>query len=236
MSFMRGDTTVERVLLQNLKEGDHEAFAVLYNEYANYALRVAMAVTGNKANAADAVQEAFLRVYRNIQSFDLNQSFEPWFYRILINECNRILGKNTKVVYVEDFTESQLENSEEDDYKFEKYEDLYTAIQHLEENNKIPIILRYLKGFKESEIAEILGVNINTIKSRIFKGKQKLKGLLEKMEDKSSEEYGRHIDRQDSVLKGSTKKKSSRKAAVTEQDQRRKAKTERNEESESYGR
>jgi RNA polymerase sigma-70 factor (ECF subfamily) len=71
---------------------------------------------------------------------------------------------------------------EEDDYSFEEYEDLYKAIESLEDGNRIAITLKYLKGFKEAEIAEILGININTVKSRLFKGRQKLRNIIEKFE------------------------------------------------------
>jgi RNA polymerase sigma factor (sigma-70 family) len=182
---------LDRALLQKIIEGDDQAFAELYNKYADYALRVAMAVTGSKANAADAVQETFIRVYKNIDSFDIDKPFQPWLYRILINECNRILSKNSKVIFIDDFTENNLLGSDEDDYKFEQYETLYKAIESLEDNNKIPIILSYLKGFKDSEIAEILGLNINTIKSRLFKGRQKLKRLIEKLEGNGDYEASR---------------------------------------------
>jgi RNA polymerase sigma factor (sigma-70 family) len=173
---------VDKALLQNVKEGNNEAFEELYNEYAGYALRVAMVVTRNKANAADAVQETFIRVYKNIYNFDISKPFEPWIYRILINECNRILGKSSNVVLVDDFVDKNLLGSMEDDYRFQEYESLYKAIENLDDSNKVPIILKYLKGFKESEIAEILDINVNTIKSRLLKGKQKLRKLIEKLD------------------------------------------------------
>jgi RNA polymerase sigma factor (sigma-70 family) len=173
---------LDREVLQRIRQGDNEAFAELYNKYADYSLRVAMAVTRNKANAADAVQEAFIRAYRNMHTFNLDKDFEPWFYRILINECNRLLGKNSNMVLFDDFIENNIESSIEDEYNFEEYESLYKAIESLEDNNRIPIILKYLRGFKESEIAEILGININTIKSRLFKGRRKLKNVIERLE------------------------------------------------------
>jgi RNA polymerase sigma-70 factor (ECF subfamily) len=184
---------LDRRLLEKIREGDNEAFAVLYNNYADYALRVAMTVTRNKMSAADAVQETFIRVYRNINSFDLEKTFEPWFYKILINECNRILGKDTKTIAIDDFIENSSDHSKEDDYKFEEYETLYKAIDSLEDMSRIPIVLSYLKGFKDSEIAEILGLNINTIKSRLFKGRQKLKRIIERLEEtnKGDGSYGR---------------------------------------------
>ena len=186
---MIGVVNLHRELLQNIIEGDRDAFAELYNKHSEYALRVAIAVTRNKMSAADAVQESFIRVYKNIHSFDIDKPFEPWFYRILINECNRIIGKASNTILVDDFIENNPQGAIEDEYKFEEYENLYKAIESLNDNNKIPIVLKYLKGFKENEIAEILGINVNTIKSRLFKGRQKLKSVLEMLEGGSGN-YG----------------------------------------------
>lgn len=187
--FEIGVVNLDRSLLQDIKRGDQNAFAELYNKYAGYMLRVAMAVTRNKMSAADAVQESFIRVYKNIDTFDTDKAFEPWLYRILINECNRILGKTSNTIPVDDFLENTLQGAIEDDHKFQEYESLYKAIESLNDENKIPIVLKYLKGFKEKEIAEILGVNVNTIKSRLFKGRQKLKNVLEILEG-GNENYG----------------------------------------------
>lgn len=184
---------MEETLIKRIKEGDNTAFEELYNGYAGYGLRVAMAVTGSKTSAADAVQETFIRIYKNINNFDEEKPFKPWLYKILINECNRILSKNSKVVLIDDFTQGSLQGVMEDAYNFEEYENLYKAIEGLEDINRIPIVLKYLREFKEAEIADILGININTVKSRLYKGRQKLEKLIEKLEKghKGDGSYGR---------------------------------------------
>jgi len=169
---------MDDILLQRVKAKDKEAFRVLYDQYANYAMRVAIAVTKSSALASDAVQETFIRVYYNIDKFKSGHPFEPWLYRILINECNRLLKKGSKVSYISDYIENGLDVSQEDKHNFEEYEELYRAIKDLDSKFRIPIVLKYLKGFKEAEIAEIMDININTIKSRLFKGRQKLKKVL----------------------------------------------------------
>ncbi|WP_163195793.1 RNA polymerase sigma factor [Clostridium thermarum] len=173
---------MENELIIKIKSRDRASFEELYNIYAEQALRVAMAVTKDKTSAADAVQEAFIRVYKNIDSFDESKDFKPWFYRILINECSRLLSRNSKAILISDFLENGIDNSRYDHYNFQEYETLYKAVNKLKDINRIPIILKYLRGFTESEIAQILDININTVKSRLFKGREKLKkylGLLE---------------------------------------------------------
>ncbi|HHT50781.1 MAG TPA: sigma-70 family RNA polymerase sigma factor [Eubacteriaceae bacterium] len=169
---------MEQKLIKEIKKGDHKAFTTLYNKYAEYALRVAIAVTKNNANGADAVQETFIRVYRNISKFDTSKNFKPWFYKILINECRRIMYFSTDAVTIDEKIINNKQFSKEDFYPFQEYEGLYKAIQNLDEINRVPIILKYLQDFSEKEVSEILDLNINTVKSRLYKGRQKLKNIL----------------------------------------------------------
>lgn len=175
---------MEKDILKRVKEGDQEAFRELYNKYADYALRVATAITRSETTAADAVQETFIRVYYYIVDFDLSRPFQPWFYRILINECNRLMKKKGKTISISDYLENDMSFAKDDVHQFEEYELLYKAIGKLEDINRIPIVLKYLKGFSEAEIAEILAINQNTVKSRLYKGRQKLKEYMEKFEER----------------------------------------------------
>lgn len=170
----------DQELVVCIQDGDTQAFRVLYDRYFDYAIRTATIIMHhNESYAADVVQETFIRVYQNIHLYHVDRPFKPWFYRILINECNRLLKKNGKVVSVGDFVLQHEESALPETHYFVEYEELYNAIQKLEPHNRVPIILKYLNGFKEKEIADMLEVNINTIKSRLFKGRQKLKGFLQ---------------------------------------------------------
>lgn len=175
---------MEKDIILKIKEGDKEAFSKLYDEYAEYAIRMATAITKNSSDASDAVQETFIRVYRNIIFFDHEKPFKPWFYKILVNECNRIKKHNTKVILIDQYSDHDATKSKEDHYKFEEYEKLYAAIQNLKEIYRIPIILKYLNDFAEKEIAEILDININTVKSRLYKGREQLKKTLSHMKER----------------------------------------------------
>ncbi|NLX85861.1 MAG: sigma-70 family RNA polymerase sigma factor, partial [Clostridiales bacterium] len=85
-------------LIQKIKAGDSSSFKKLYDMYADAALRTAAGITGDSELAKDAVQETFIRVYRSLNSFDTSRPFKPWFYRIRINECSRLLRKRPRVI------------------------------------------------------------------------------------------------------------------------------------------
>lgn len=162
--------------MRRLKNGDKKEFKALYDEYVHKALGTSVNIVKNREMAKEAVQETFIRVFKYIGQFDESKAFDPWFFQILINECNRILAKEAKV--------TRLHRSIGEDEEFaaaEKvyYRELKEAIANLPEMYRVPIILKYLQGFSEKEIAEVLNINQNTIKTRLKKGKELLRNTLD---------------------------------------------------------
>lgn len=167
-------------MLQQIMSGDKDAFRSFYNEHIDKALRVATLITKNQELAKEATQETFIRVYRGLSSYDPSRPFEPWFYRILTNECNRILKKESKEPF-QDFAEHSLKDNS---INTEDYSDLKEAIQSLNDLYRIPIVLKYLKGFSEKDISIVLDTNQNTIKSRLYKGRELLRNYLMALEER----------------------------------------------------
>ncbi|KIL36237.1 RNA polymerase subunit sigma-24 [Cohnella kolymensis] len=169
---------MENELIQRMKAGDRqEAFEQLYRLYADQAIRTAAAITLNQASAADVVQETFIRVYRNIENYDIGKPFKPWFNRILMNECNRYLKKHSRVIPSEIDEERDLP-SDTDTYDFDRHGEIYELVQQLDDIHRVPVILKYLNDLADQDIADILGLNLNTVKSRLFKARNKLRGWM----------------------------------------------------------
>lgn len=164
-------------LIKKIKKGNQQAFRILYDRYANYALRTAYAITRSRSDAADVVQETFIKVYRNIDTFDLNKAFKPWFYRILINESRRFLKKHSResVTTSSDVLLDYLHQSQNE---MKSYENLNIALEYLPENTRTLLILKYLNAFTEKEIADMLELNLSTVKSRLYKARNDLRASL----------------------------------------------------------
>ncbi|MFC6040986.1 RNA polymerase sigma factor [Paenisporosarcina macmurdoensis] len=159
-----------------IQSGDKDAFRRFYEAYSGYAIRTASAITRNREMAKDAVQETFIRVFRQIESYNPNLPFDPWFYRILTNECMRLLKKDSAY---SKFEHPDLENDPSLPVEsVNRLSNLYEVIQSLDDTQRIPLILKYVKGFSEKEIADILDLNQNTVKSRLFKGRKRLQDQL----------------------------------------------------------
>jgi len=167
----------EQALVRNIKAGDSEAFEALYRLYADGALRMAAAIVSDRMTAADAVQETFVRVYRHIGTYDETRPFRSWFHTILVNECHRSMKKQSKTIPV-DPDETKDLPADRDTYAFEEEDALYRLVQELEEPFRLPIVLKYVNDLTDREISDVMQLNVNTVKSRLHKGKKKLKSRM----------------------------------------------------------
>lgn len=165
----------EKRLIKQVKSGNEAAFRKLYELYASYALRTAYAIIKDSTDASDVVQETFIRVYRNIHTFDQKKSFRPWFYRILINESKRFIGRRNKHATTIE-SEETLDALRTTDNK-QPNETLIDALDQLPKEDQILVTLKYVDRFTEKELAQMMELNVNTVKSRLSRTRSRLREL-----------------------------------------------------------
>lgn len=176
------DIKAEKKLIKQIKKGEQGPFKILYEEYAEYALRSCYYITGNNNYTADIVQETFIKVYRGLDTFNHNRPFKPWFYQILLNESKRYMKKQNaqaipiKSTEVIDYLHKQKQKESEIDFTLD-------ILEEVSETHRIVLTLKYLNGFTEKEIANLLHLNVNTVKSRLFKARGKLREIIGGVED-----------------------------------------------------
>lgn len=156
-----------------------DSFGEIYNQYVSHALRLAYALLHDQSAAEDAVQEAFIRAYYHREKFDKSKKFKPWFDRILINECKRILGRRKQFMDIEEAERMEDFSSSADES--DEIQTLRSSIDRLAPKYKEVILLKYMQGYSEVEIAQILLIPRSTVKSRLFEARNKLKSMM--MED-----------------------------------------------------
>ncbi|MBS6183766.1 MAG: sigma-70 family RNA polymerase sigma factor [Clostridium celatum] len=159
--------------VKRAKCGDKEAFCNLIriNKIAIY--RVAKSILNNEEDIEDAVSEAILKAYKNIQALKQEVFFKTWLIRIVINESNNLYKKRAKEIAVD---KDHFKNIKVND----NYKDLslYNAINSLDEDLRITTILFYFEDMKYKDIAKVLNVKEGTIKSRLSRAKEKLYNIL----------------------------------------------------------
>lgn len=167
----------EKKLIKKVKKGHDQAFKELYDTYAAYALRTVYAITRNPNHTSDIVQETFIKVYRNIHTFHLNKPFKPWFYQILLNESRSYMKKqNKQATSVE--SEQLLDYLNHDSEQTTDFDFLENALDQLSHMHRTILTLKYINDFSEKEIAELLQLNVNTVKSRLFRAREKIRDLM----------------------------------------------------------
>lgn len=118
----------------------------------------------------DAVQNAILNAYTKLSSLKNEEYFKTWLVRILINECSTILRRQQRLAPYDAAAAEAIPTPAADDYS-----DLYAAITALEEKLRLPVELYYLEGFKTREIAGMLGIPENTVKTRLRAAREHLR-------------------------------------------------------------
>ncbi len=188
-TFNQGDR-----LVVSLQEGDERAFAEAFHLYKDMVYSLAYKVLTNKAEALDVTQEVFLTVFRKIGSFRAECSLKTWIYRVTISHAasrNRWWkrrfwsrttsldlglqsGNGTRPLDLPGRNRSAAREC----YSKELRDVLSESLRQLSFEQRVAVVLCDLEGRTYDEIAEVTGVSIGTVKSRIARGREKLRDLL----------------------------------------------------------
>jgi RNA polymerase sigma-70 factor (ECF subfamily) len=178
-------------LIENCRNGDIHSFELLIESHQKKIYNLAFRMMGNYEDASDVAQEVFIKVYRSIYSFKESSSFSTWIYRIAVNVCldqlrkkkkERVISMNSRVVLGGTEMELQFEDTgigpQEAVERTETKQSIARAINNLNEDHKIAIILRDINGYSYEEIAQMLKCSLGTVKSRISRARHSLKDIL----------------------------------------------------------
>ncbi len=165
--------------LKNCIDGDKDSFRYLVERYQHQAVGHATAVLGNREDALDAVQEAFIDAYRAIDGFDFARRFYPWFYVLLRRRCFKILAlavkRKTESVEGTEILAPQSASS------IEEILSLEAALLALSADDRELVTLKYLDGLSYQELAELLQIPKGTVMSRLYYARKQLQVKLTKI-------------------------------------------------------
>jgi RNA polymerase sigma-70 factor, ECF subfamily len=164
----------ETAAIEKCLNGETEAFRHLVESYQKQAAAHAVAILGNREDALDAVQEAFIDAFRSLQSFDQTRRFYPWFYVLLRNRCFKMTAKRRETESIEETEILAAQNDLPGEERFA----LEQALLSLEKEDREIITLKYLDGLSYEELAEHLQIPRGTVMSRLFYARKKLQAKL----------------------------------------------------------
>jgi RNA polymerase sigma-70 factor (ECF subfamily) len=189
------DLDLDIDLVERHRSGDLNAFDEVYERFGEMVYNLALRLSDNREEAADLTQEIFLRVYRHLGSFGGRSTLKTWIFRVALNHCRDRLSRSCPATLSIDVGAEDGGPAFADPSR--SPEDLALAADEgrrvteglslLPQVFREAVVLRDLEGLSYEEIAEVLGIRVGTVRSRIARGRDQLRCLLE-----SGHEPSRH--------------------------------------------
>ncbi len=162
--------------------GEKDGFEILVKKYQDRVLNIVYSIIRQDRESEDIMQEAFLKVYRNLRYFKERSKFSTWLYRIVVNTVYDFLRKRRNFISNEDILEMRAatcEGPRDTLLTREKEAMIQEALLGIPLKFRAALVLKDIEGLSYIEISEVLRCSIGTVESRIFRARQFLKeGLL----------------------------------------------------------
>ena len=174
------ETSEELELIHRSQAGDTDAFGELVTKYRAKIYTMLYGMVRNENDAWDLAQEGFLQAWRSIHKFVGRSSFYTWLYRLTVNLAIDSLRRKGRRVEVEldDAIPSSLPSPRANYRRTEISEHINAALTQLTPEHRAVIFLKEIEDLQYHEIAEILGISVGTVMSRLFYGRKKLQSIL----------------------------------------------------------
>lgn len=181
-------STPDLDLARRHQYGDASAFTEVYRAHVQMVFNLCLRMVGKREEAEDLAQEVFLRIHRHLARFSGRSSLKTWIYRITINYCRSKLSRKRwfwRSIKEEDEEGGiQLEDTgrspEDHSLANDDARTVTRALLEIKPKFREAVVLRDLEGMSYDEIAEVLNVRIGTVRSRIARGREQLRKVLEK--------------------------------------------------------
>ena len=178
----------DRELVRRAQREDKEAFEELIRRHQHRVFAVAGGIVRRREDVQDVAQQVFVKAYFSLKRFDQRAAFSTWLYKITVNECWDMLRKRKvrPLVYEADLSEEQArqvissaeKSKDEPDIseRLEARQRVERLLDGLDERDRLMLILKEVEGFSIEEIAEVLDLNPNTVKVRLFRARRRVVG------------------------------------------------------------
>jgi RNA polymerase sigma-70 factor (ECF subfamily) len=167
-------------IIKGCKRNERKYQDLLYKTYAPMLFAVCLRYTNSRFDAEDVLQEGFVKIYKNIDSYSQDRSFEGWTRRIMINTAITFYRKNLKHAFHNDVDEAHALSGDLGPDQAAEFtrEELLEAINRLPQGYRMVFNMYVVEGYKHKEIADELGIDINTSKSQLSRAKKHLQKEL----------------------------------------------------------
>jgi len=182
--------------IRQVLEGKTIAYTYLVDQHKDHAFNLAFRICGNREEAEEIAQDAFIKAYKSLGNFKMRSSFATWLYRIVYNSAISLIRTRKKVISLEDFpgntadsmsySDNEAETKAEEEYRNTL---LNIALQKISEEEKGLISLYYFEEMTIDEISAVTGLNKSTIKVKLFRARQKMLEIIQETENRNKIHY-----------------------------------------------
>jgi len=188
---------ISRELVKRAQAGERAAFEELIRSHQQRVFAVVGGILRRREDIEDVAQQVFIKVYVSLHRFDRRSSFSTWLHKVAVNECYDYLRKKRvrKLVYEADLGEEQVRQFESLESgaagshtaalpdvarRAELRDTVERLLENLSDEDRAMLVLKEVEGFSVEEISELYGLNVNTVKVRLFRARGKLVELYRK--------------------------------------------------------
>lgn len=170
-------------LVHRCQQGELAAFSELFKAQETAVYRLALTILQNEQDAEDAVQDVFLRIFEQIKRYQGQSAFKTWLTAIVVNSCrDKLRRRKVRRAFSLDWLRGHAShhNVPDEVSQRQQAQALWTLIDtHLDDKHRLPLILHYHERLPCAEVADILGIRISTVYSRLNTARQRLREQLQ---------------------------------------------------------
>jgi len=179
--FLEGSLAPDGELVRQTLAGEVDAFGVLVERYRLAFARYATGLCGDADTAADAMQEAFIRAYNSLVDCRDPDSFKPWFFRILTNQCHTARARNRPHMTLETVAAVADERSDDRLERNEIRRAVEAAMEDLTAEQREAFVLKHIEGYSYAEMSQLLHEGVDALKMRVHRARDAVKRRLEEL-------------------------------------------------------
>jgi RNA polymerase sigma-70 factor (ECF subfamily) len=172
----------DRAIVEQVLSGDIEAYARLVDRHYDRCARIAVRILGNREDAEEALQDAFLRAFRAIEEYEHRERFSAWLTRILVNQCRTMLARTRRreAVFL-DVEPRELDLAVDGERNGGLWPELEHALAQLPLEQREAVVLKYADDLTYEEMAKITGAGESALKMRVQRAFTRLRALLQEV-------------------------------------------------------
>ena len=172
----------DRAIIHRVLSGDVEAYARLVDLHYDRCARIAFRILGNREDAEEAIQDAFLRAYKALGDYEDRERFSAWLTRILVNQCRTVLAtQRRRDAVFPDLDPNAVEFSTTPDLGDGAWPELERVLARLPADQREAIVLKYADDLTYEEMSRITGAGESALKMRVQRAFARLRALLKEV-------------------------------------------------------